>query len=102
MTQPGGGCSARVPGAGPSQAQLPVLLSAPLRAGKSGARGSGASVGGSAKDLSRHEPDDAHASSGGRRCPVCGIKLSAYNPNPYCWQHMIGHPWRGPTAKPKV
>ena len=37
----------------------------------------------------------------GRRCDVCGVKLSAYNQNPYCWQHAIGHPWRGPTARPK-
>jgi hypothetical protein len=36
-----------------------------------------------------------------RRCEVCGIKLSAYNPNPHCWRHTIGHPWRGPTARPK-
>jgi hypothetical protein len=36
-----------------------------------------------------------------RHCRVCGVKLSAYNRNPYCWQHTIGHPWRGPTARPK-
>ena len=36
----------------------------------------------------------------GRSCQECGTKLSAYNPNPYCWQHAIGRPWRGPTAKP--
>ena len=36
-----------------------------------------------------------------RRCPLCGIRLSQYNPGPNCWQHTIGHPWRGPTAKPK-
>jgi hypothetical protein len=36
-----------------------------------------------------------------RACQVCGIKLSSYNPGPNCWQHTIGHPWRGPTAKPK-
>jgi hypothetical protein len=34
-------------------------------------------------------------------CPVCGVKLSAYNPGPNCWQHTIGHPWRGPSAKPR-
>jgi hypothetical protein len=34
-------------------------------------------------------------------CKVCGVKLSAYNPNPNCWQHTIGNPWRGPSAKPR-
>ena len=34
-------------------------------------------------------------------CSVCGTKLSSYNPGPNCWQHTIGYPWRGPTAKPK-
>jgi len=36
-----------------------------------------------------------------RRCQVCDVKLSSYNPGPNCWQHTIGYPWRGPTAKPK-
>jgi hypothetical protein len=36
-----------------------------------------------------------------RRCGTCGMKLSNYNPGPNCWQHTIGYPWRGPTAKPK-
>ena len=36
-----------------------------------------------------------------RRCEVCGVQLSAYNPNPNCWRHTIGRPWRGPTARPK-
>ncbi len=36
-----------------------------------------------------------------RRCRVCQVKLSGYNPGPNCWQHTIGHPWRGPTARPK-
>ena len=36
-----------------------------------------------------------------RRCSVCGTKLSAYNPGPNCWQHTIGYPWRGPSAKPR-
>jgi hypothetical protein len=35
------------------------------------------------------------------RCSVCGTKLSAYNPGPNCWQHTIGYPWRGPSAKPR-
>lgn len=34
-------------------------------------------------------------------CTVCGIKLSSYNPGPNCWQHTIGYPWRGPSAKPR-
>lgn len=36
-----------------------------------------------------------------RLCKVCQVKLSSYNPGPNCWQHTIGYPWRGPTAKPK-
>ena len=36
-----------------------------------------------------------------RRCGTCGVKLSNYNPGPNCWQHTIGYPWRGPSAKPK-
>jgi hypothetical protein len=38
---------------------------------------------------------------GERRCGVCQMKLSAYNPGPNCWQHTIGYPYRGPTAKPR-
>jgi hypothetical protein len=38
---------------------------------------------------------DAHV------CEECGMKLSSYNPGPNCWQHTIGHPWRGPSAKPR-
>jgi hypothetical protein len=34
-------------------------------------------------------------------CAVCGVRLSAYNPGPNCWNHTIGHPWRGPSAKPR-
>jgi len=36
-----------------------------------------------------------------RRCAECGLKLSLYNPGPHCWQHTIGWPWRGPSAKPR-
>jgi len=36
-----------------------------------------------------------------RACAVCGVKLSLYNPGPHCWNHTIGYPWRGPSAKPK-
>jgi len=46
------------------------------------------------------EADDRDASQE-RRCGTCGVKLSNYNPGPNCWQHTIGYPWRGPTAKPK-
>jgi hypothetical protein len=43
------------------------------------------------------------ATAGGERlCSVCGTRLSGYNPGPNCWQHTVGYPWRGPTAKPKV
>jgi hypothetical protein len=37
----------------------------------------------------------------GHVCSVCGVKLSSYNPGPNCWQHTIGYPWRGPSAKPR-
>jgi hypothetical protein len=48
------------------------------------------------------EPEE-HASEAetGRSCSVCGTKLSSYNPGPNCWQHTIGYPWRGPSAKPR-
>jgi hypothetical protein len=36
-----------------------------------------------------------------KACTVCGTKLSSYNPGPNCWQHTIGYPWRGPSAKPR-
>jgi hypothetical protein len=36
-----------------------------------------------------------------RFCAICGVRLSLYNPGPHCWSHTIGHPWRGPTAKPR-
>jgi hypothetical protein len=35
------------------------------------------------------------------RCEECGVKLSRYNRGPNCWQHTLGRPWRGPTAKPR-
>lgn len=43
----------------------------------------------------RAEPD------ADKTCSVCGTKLSSYNPGPNCWQHTIGYPWRGPSAKPR-
>ena len=47
------------------------------------------------------EATEAQEAASERRCTVCDIKLSSYNPGPNCWSHTIGHPWRGPTAKPK-
>ncbi|HXJ63937.1 MAG TPA: hypothetical protein VNN79_09295 [Actinomycetota bacterium] len=53
------------------------------------------------EELTDDQPDQVRKQPAGRQCRVCDVKLSSYNPNPYCWQHMIGQPWRGPTAKPK-
>jgi hypothetical protein len=39
--------------------------------------------------------------AGVRTCTECGVKLSRYNPNSTCWQHAIGRPWRGPSARPR-
>jgi hypothetical protein len=36
-----------------------------------------------------------------RVCATCGTTLSAYNAGPHCWQHTVGWPWRGPSAKPR-
>jgi hypothetical protein len=44
---------------------------------------------------------EPEASEAATACSVCGTKLSSYNPGPNCWQHTIGHPWRGPSAKPR-
>ncbi len=49
-------------------------------------------------------PEEQRAGRPGRpdrRCGVCEVKLSAYNPGPNCWQHTLGWPWRGPSAKPR-
>lgn len=35
-----------------------------------------------------------------RHCPVCGERLSSYNPGPNCYTHTVEVPWRGPTARP--
>jgi len=59
------------------------------------------------KDLGGRQPDDEVVEAplrrieGARRCPECGVRLSLYNPGPNCWQHTIGWPWRGPSAKPR-
>jgi hypothetical protein len=59
-----------------------------------------------AKEASqRHTPpernDDGRTATEQATCSVCGTKLSSYNPGPNCWQHTIGYPWRGPSAKPR-
>lgn len=46
-------------------------------------------------------PDAARDEQDAHVCEECGVKLSAYNPGPNCWQHTIGRPWRGPSAKPR-
>lgn len=47
------------------------------------------------------ETEAPEAEKGPNVCSVCGTKLSSYNPGPNCWQHTIGFPWRGPSAKPR-
>lgn len=50
----------------------------------------------------KQEPEDKPAKAeSAKACTVCGTKLSSYNPGPNCWQHTIGYPWRGPSAKPR-
>lgn len=49
------------------------------------------------KPTSEKQPVEEQA----RTCEACGTKLSSYNPGPNCWQHTIGNPWRGPSAKPR-
>jgi hypothetical protein len=52
----------------------------------------------------REVPQEVEAETteeAGTACSVCGTKLSSYNPGPNCWQHTIGFPWRGPSAKPR-
>jgi len=45
--------------------------------------------------------NDEQVAQDSRECTSCGMKLSSYNPGPNCWQHTIGNPWRGPSAKPR-
>jgi hypothetical protein len=47
------------------------------------------------------EAEEATTDNAVVACSVCGTKLSSYNPGPNCWQHTIGFPWRGPSAKPR-
>lgn len=52
----------------------------------------------------RNTPEGEHreqSAAEAKTCSVCGTKLSSYNPGPNCWQHTIGYPWRGPSAKPR-
>lgn len=55
--------------------------------------------------LEEHDPSEAALARDMdgvvKACPVCGVRLSAYNPGPNCWRHTIGQPWRGPSAKPR-
>ena len=55
---------------------------------------------GDADTSAEHGGDHGRTEESGG-CPVCGVKLSSYNPGPNCWQHTIGYPWRGPSAKPR-
>jgi hypothetical protein len=58
-----------------------------------------------ARKVPEERPDEesraADAADSAKSCSVCGTKLSSYNPGPNCWQHTIGYPWRGPSAKPR-
>ena len=47
------------------------------------------------------EPTSGSTEPEGHVCSVCGTKISSYNPGPNSWQHTIGYPWRGPSAKPR-
>ena len=51
-------------------------------------------------DPSLAVPGGAEKRDTDRRCLQCDVKLSLYNPGPHCWQHTIGRPWRGPSARP--
>jgi hypothetical protein len=54
-----------------------------------------------AKDAGQTASEQKGEGEDPRACSVCGTKLSSYNPGPNCWQHTIGYPWRGPSAKPR-
>jgi hypothetical protein len=53
------------------------------------------------KPQHREDEDRPSQTDGSKTCSVCGTRLSSYNPGPNCWQHTIGYPWRGPSAKPR-
>lgn len=54
------------------------------------------------EDRAARQPAAGPQGSAVRACAVCGVRLSLYNPGPRCWNHTIGLPWRGPTARPKA
>jgi hypothetical protein len=54
-----------------------------------------------ARKAQEQEPEEPKKGQSAKACTVCGTKLSSYNPGPNCWQHTIGYPWRGPSAKPR-
>jgi hypothetical protein len=54
-----------------------------------------------AREVPQEVEEDVAAETAVNACSVCGTKLSSYNPGPNCWQHTIGFPWRGPSAKPR-
>ena len=54
-----------------------------------------------AREVPQEAEEEAVDADGAVACSVCGTKLSSYNPGPNCWQHTIGFPWRGPSAKPR-
>lgn len=54
-----------------------------------------------ARDRTPQPAEQPPSPKAGRSCSVCDTKLSSYNPGPNCWQHTIGYPWRGPSAKPR-
>ncbi len=54
-----------------------------------------------AKEAAEVPKDEESEQASKHACSVCGTKLSSYNPGPNCWQHTIGYPWRGPSAKPR-
>jgi hypothetical protein len=59
-------------------------------------------LGKEARKVPQEPRDDKPAGAdSAKTCTVCGTKLSSYNPGPNCWQHTIGYPWRGPSAKPR-
>jgi hypothetical protein len=54
-----------------------------------------------ARQVPSGNQEDRSQAENEKTCSVCGTKLSSYNPGPNCWQHTIGYPWRGPSAKPR-
>jgi hypothetical protein len=40
----------------------------------------------------------ARSTDRNRACPVCGDRLSSYNPGPHCYNHTVSVPWKGPAS----